>query len=77
MHLRWARRLKSLGLAGLAGTLLASGGAFAALAAQGLYIGQPLVSPWLDAGELGELARLLENPGEAAAFIELLQGERA
>ena len=66
----WARNLQRWGLSGLASALLESGGAFATLAAQSLYVGQPLLEPWMPARSL---ATLLEDPQQTQAFVELLR----
>ena len=71
----WAGRLHRLGLAKLAAAFLESGGAFSTLAAQALYIGQPLLEPWAAKKEVGILAELLENPAQAAAFTRMLKEE--
>ncbi|MCL5429376.1 MAG: hypothetical protein M1347_06220 [Chloroflexi bacterium] len=68
----WARGLQRWGLAGLASTLLESGGAFTTLAAQSLYIGQPLLDTWL---AVGPLAQMLEDPQQTQAFAKMLREE--
>lgn len=68
----WARNLRSWGLASLASALLESSGAFTTLAAQSLYIGQPLLEPWLP---VRSLATLLEDPQQTQAFAQLLREE--
>lgn len=71
----WARTLRRLGLAKLAAVFLESGGAFCTLAAQALYISQPLLEPWTAKDKVRDLAELLESPAEAAAFTRSLKEE--
>lgn len=71
----WAQRLKAFGLGPLAAACLQAGRALTPLAAQALYITQPLASPWLSKQVLGDLAQLLEEPEQTAAFIQWLQDE--
>lgn len=71
----WAQRLKAFGLGRLAAACLQAGRALTPLAAQALYITQPLASPWLSKQALGDLAQLLEEPEQTAAFIQWLQDE--
>ena len=72
---RWARTLQRLGLAKFAAAFLESGGAFSTLAAQALYISQPMLEPWAERDGVGSLAELLENPAEAAALMRVLKEE--
>jgi hypothetical protein len=69
----WARQLKRWGFSGFAATLLESGGAFATLAAQGIYISKPLANTWISDSGLNSLANLLENPDQGNAFANLLR----
>jgi hypothetical protein len=72
---RWAARLHRWGLRGFAATLLESGGAFATLAAQSLYISQPMLDTWLSPRGLRSLAQTLEDPQQTAAFATFLRAE--
>lgn len=72
----WARSLQRLGLAGLIAGFLESGSAFATLAAQGLYISQPLLEPLTSKQNLGDLILLLESPAQTAEFTQLLKEEK-
>jgi hypothetical protein len=72
---RWAHTLKRLGLAKFAITFLEAGSAFATLAAQALYMSQPLLDPWRAKEPAGNLAALLESPAESSAFAQLLREE--
>jgi hypothetical protein len=71
---RWAALLHRWGLRGFAATLLESGGAFSTLAAQSLYISQPLLDTWLPRRGLHSLAQTLEDPQQSAAFAAYLRG---
>jgi hypothetical protein len=66
----WATKLQRWGLAGLASALLEDGGAFATLAAQGLYVSQPLLESWMPARAVAEL---LEDPQQTQSFVKLLR----
>jgi hypothetical protein len=69
----WARQLKRWGLSRFAATLLESGGAFATLAAQSVYISKPLANTWISDSRLSSLANLLEDPEQGNAFANLLR----
>lgn len=71
----WATGLQRWGLRGLAAALLESGSGFAALAAQSLYVGQPLLEPWLPKDKVGGLARMLEDPNQSATFARYLRDD--
>jgi hypothetical protein len=70
-----ARQLKRWGLSGFAAAFLELGGPFTMLAAQGLYIGQPILGAWIPNEKISQFANLLEAPGEAAQFVRLLREE--
>jgi len=72
---RWARKLQQRGLAKLVTALLETGSAFSTLAAQALYISQPLLEPWAQKQEVAKFTELLENPDQTAAFTRLLKEE--
>jgi len=72
---RWARKLQQRGLAKLVTALLETGSAFSTLAAQALYISQPLLEPWAQKQEVAKFTELLENPDQTAAFSRLLKEE--
>ena len=71
----WARQLKRWGLSTFAASLIESGGAFTTLAAQGLYIGQPLADPWSSAKNLQRLAHLLEDSEQSIRFAHFLRDQ--
>lgn len=60
----------------MAAALLEAGGTLNALAAQILYVSQPLLETWLPAGKVQSIANLLEDQEENAAFIALLRKEQ-
>jgi hypothetical protein len=66
----WARNLQHWGLADLVSTFLENGEIFATLAAQGLYVGQPLLEPWMPARAI---ASLLDDPQQTQEFVKLLR----
>jgi|SRR3989304_5270383 len=70
----WAQRLRRWGLASLVSEFLENSGAFATLAAQSLYVCQPLLEPWLP---VRALAKLLENPERTQEFVKVLREEEA
>lgn len=69
-------RLQQLGLAGLTAALLEAGSPFAPLAAQGIYISQPLLEIWLPRERLHALAGLLEDERQTAALAQTLRENR-
>jgi hypothetical protein len=71
----WARTLRRLGLAKLTAAFLESGSPFSTLAAQALYMSQPLLEPWTAKGRVRDLAELLESPADVTAFTRLLKEE--
>ena len=68
----WARSLHRWGLAGLVSSFLENGAAFTTLAAQGLYVCQPILDSFLP---IHSLANVLENPEMTKAFVKTLQEE--
>jgi len=74
----WASFLRRLRLENLAAWALEAAGPLAALSAQLLYIGEPLLCPAFPQGRVGALARLLEDDDETQAFAAFLrEDERA
>jgi hypothetical protein len=69
----WARQLRRWGLSGFAATLFETGGAFATLVAQSIYISKPLANTWIADARLSSLANLLEDPEQGIAFANLLR----
>ncbi len=70
---RLARRLKGWGLANLAAGLLESGGPFATLAAQGLYVGAPLLNGFASQDKLTAWSQTLERPELTAELVRELR----
>ena len=68
----WAGRLHHWGLAGLVSSFLENGGAFATLAAQSLYVCQPILDSFIP---VRSLAHVLEDPEMTKAFVKTLQEE--
>jgi hypothetical protein len=57
-------------LAGIAAALLESGSAFTMLAAQSLYVSQPLIDHWVPTRII---AKMLEDPEEVEEIIVALR----
>jgi len=68
---KWAESLRRLKLDGLASWLLEAGAPLTVLGAQALHIGQP----FLGGEKVDSLAGMLEEDGEAQAFVRYLRGE--
>lgn len=73
----WAKALRRLGLENLAVWALEASGPLTLLGAQALYIGGPLLRPFLSETRLDDLAALLEDSEEQRAFISFLREEAA
>ncbi len=73
---RAARRLRDLGLGGLAAALLTHGGPLAFFGAQTLYAAAPLLSVFDDGTGVNDLAAVLEDPEAARALAGILASER-
>jgi len=67
------RQIQHLGLGGLAAALLENGGAFASLAAQGLYVAEPLLASWTPGQSMREFAAMLEDPQQRAQLADALR----
>jgi hypothetical protein len=72
---QWAEFLHRRSLENLAAWALEAAGPLAALGAQVLYFGGPLLRPALSNGQLASLVSLLENDDEAHAFVTFLREE--
>lgn len=70
---RLARRLKGWGLANLAASLLESSGPFVTLAAQGLYVGAPLLNGIAPRDKLGVWSQTFERPELTAELVRELR----
>jgi len=71
----WAQQLHRWKLSGFVASLLESAGAFAPMAAQSIYVGQPLLETWVSRPGLKALAELLEDSNEIKAFATYLREE--
>lgn len=67
----WAAALRRWGVDGAAAVLVESAGPLNVLLAQLLYLGQPLVS----GAKVAAVARLLDDPQQAAQFAAYLREE--
>ncbi|MGH2582109.1 MAG: hypothetical protein ACRDFQ_04350 [Anaerolineales bacterium] len=71
----WINTLRNLGIARLAANLLESGSLFTTLAAQSLYMGQPLLEPWVPRDRVNQIAAILEEPEAGRQLARLLREE--
>jgi len=69
----WAAKLRRWGLGDGTATLLEAAGPLTLLAAQVVYLGQPLFSSWLPGSGLKALAGMLEDPTKTQGFVQLLR----
>jgi hypothetical protein len=74
---KWASALGKWGLQSLAAWLLEAARPLHLVGAQLVYLSQPALSLFLPQARLAEVARLLEEPEQAAGFIEFLRGGHA
>jgi hypothetical protein len=74
---QWADSLKKWGMEGFAAWVLEAGAPLGLLGAQLIYVGQPLLSPFLPFEQTDALAGLLEDRAEARAFINFLKNGAA
>jgi hypothetical protein len=70
-----AERIRSLGLGAPAAVLLDAGRPLALVAAQLMWLGQPLLGLMFPSHEVAAAARVLEDPESVNALIELLDRE--
>jgi hypothetical protein len=70
---QWADSLKKWGMEGFAAWALEAGAPLGVLGAQLIYVGQPLLSPFLPFEQTNALAGLLEDREEARAFINFMK----
>lgn len=69
----WSRVLHRWGISEGAASILEEAGSLSLLAAQVLYLSQPLLSSLVSAHSLQAFARVLENPAEKRAFVSFLR----
>lgn len=67
------QQIQQWGLGSLAAALLEHGGVFASLAAQGLYVAEPLLAAWTPEKGVRELAAMLEDPQQRAQLVNTLR----
>lgn len=68
-----AAQLKRWGLSPLAASLLEAAGPFALIAAQSLYVAEPMLSGLMPQTSLKNIASMLEHPEQSAAFAQTLR----
>lgn len=69
----WASALHRWGVGGGAAALLEVAGPLKLLAAQAVYLGQPLLDGWLPRRKLAALAGMLDDPENTQVFIQYLR----
>jgi hypothetical protein len=69
----WSRVFRRWGISDGVALVLEGAGAFSILAAQALYLCQPLLSGVISARSLQAFAQMLENPAEKRAFVSFLR----
>jgi len=69
----WSRVFRRWGISNGVASVLEGAGAISLLAAQALYISQPLLSGVISARSLQAFAQILENPAEKRAFVSFLR----
>jgi hypothetical protein len=69
----WSRAFQHWGIGEGVAVALEAAGSLSVLAAQILYISQPLLSGVVSAHSLQAFAQMLENPAEKQAFVSLLR----
>jgi hypothetical protein len=70
----WSRVLHRWGISEGVASVLEGAGSLSMLAAQILYLSQPLLSGVISAHSLQAFAQMLENPAEEHAFVSFLRG---
>jgi len=71
--INWSRVLHRWGISEGVASVLEGAGSFSLLAAQVLYLSQPLLSGVISARSLQAFAQMLENPTEKRAFVSFLR----
>ena len=69
----WINTLNRWGLTSLTATFLEAFGPLSLFGAQIIYLGQPVLNPFLPKDHLNALANMLENPLETQAFVAVLR----
>jgi hypothetical protein len=70
---KWIDSLYKLRLQNLTATILEALGPLNLLGAQLVYLGQPVLSPFISNDQSQDIAKILEDPSETALFIEALR----
>ena len=70
---RWAEYLHRWGMQDVAASLLEAAGSITIIAAQVVYVTQPLLTPTVSKDSLHALASLLEDKEETQAFLTVLR----
>jgi len=71
--MNWSRVLHSWGVSEGVASVLEGVGSLSLLAAQVLYLSQPLLSGFISARSLQAFAQVLESPAEKRAFVSFLR----
>ena len=71
----WAQKLQRLGLSEPVAALLDAAGPLTTLAAQAIYLGQPLFGSTNPAGGWSTAAEMLADPQECRSFASFLRKE--
>jgi hypothetical protein len=69
----WSRAFRQWGISEGVASVLEGSGSLSLLAAELVYISQPLLSGVLSTRSLQALAQILENPAEKREFVTLLR----
>lgn len=70
---RWSRILHRWGVSDGVASILEGAGSLSLLAAQVVYLSQPLLTGFVSGHSLKALAQLLEDPAKKQAFVILLR----
>ncbi|MCH7662347.1 MAG: hypothetical protein IH859_00565 [Chloroflexi bacterium] len=70
---RWIEQLHNRGLSKFAATMLEAAGPLNLIAAQFIYMAQPVLRGILPTKDLNALANMLEDSGETGLFVEQLR----
>jgi hypothetical protein len=71
----WANAMQRWGIHDWVASLLEAAGPLTVLAAQVLYVGQPLLNQAIPGSHIDAIARILEQPAQARAFASFLREE--
>jgi hypothetical protein len=71
--INWSRAFHQWGINEGIASILEGSGSFSLLAAQAIYLSQPILSGVISTHSLQAFAQMLENPTEKHAFISFLR----